>query len=67
MLATYDEEKELQENLQKNYESFKNLNEQVNSQDEVAKSDVHNEQENQIDPDSIFKNGEKIDVDKLLK
>ena len=67
VLATYDEEKELQENLQKNYESFKNLNEQVNSQDEVAKSDVHNEQENQIDPDSIFKNGEKIDVDKLLK
>ena len=67
VLATYDEEKELQENLQKNYESFKNLNEQVNSQDEVAKSDVHNEQENQIDPDSIFKDGEKIDVDKLLK
>ena len=67
VLATYDEEKELQENLQKNYESFKNLNKQVNSQDEVAKSDVHNEQENQIDPDSIFKNGEKIDVDKLLK
>lgn len=67
VLATYDEEKKLQANLQKNYESFKNLNEQVNSQDEVAKSDVHNEQENQIDPDSIFKNGEKIDVDKLLK
>ena len=67
VLATYDEEKKLQANLQKNYESFKDLNEQVNSQDEVAKSDVHNEQKNQIDPDSIFKNGETIDVDKLLK
>ena len=70
VLATYDEEKKLQANLQKNYESFKDLNEQVNSQDEVAKSDVHNEQKNQIDqidPDSMFKNGETIDVDKLLK